>query len=309
MYSLNLPFSIDFKNDKEHISFFVTSRSQKNKLKEAVPKLHSSDEMHDDLIDIREEIFEICTQLNKFIAFANKRKKRFETIADFKPYPIGYSHKELQYFHMVNLIEYLTDHKEYCTHGGYEAACRVLFSDEFMNIGRSDALDRGFYIDGLNYSPISNHELDIAFSAYIQGRQKPIIYDCAHIIDVPLATLDNIFRSGNIIKKCQHCGKIFVPQRVSEQYCNGQSPEYNDKTCKEAMKYKKQLERESQNPMYQEYKRTYNALYRRTLTRDSKKQERAQRRLEYFMIESEKFKTKMNKEEYINWLVEQKNSK
>ncbi len=308
MYALNLPFSMNFKENEESIGFLFASKSKKSILKEAMPTLHFLEEINTDLIDEKREEFEICNQLNCFMAFVEKRKQRVEKVESTKGW-IGVAHKELQYFHMANLINYLTEHKEYCTSECYGAICKVLFSDEYMSMSRSDMLHSGFFSDGLNYSPISNNELDRIFLYYISEGQKPIVYNCAHIIDVPLATLDHIFRSENIIKKCQHCGKIFVPQRANEQYCNGLSPEYTDKTCKEAMKYKKQLERESQNPIYQEYKRTYNALYRRTLTRDLRKQEAAEIHLKAFMITSDDLKEKMSEEEYIKWLISQKKYK
>jgi hypothetical protein len=49
-----------------------------------------------------------------------------------------------------------------------------------------------------------------------------------------LVSIREIVRSGKIIKKCKNCGKYFFPSnRSDEVYCDNQSPEAPDMSCKE----------------------------------------------------------------------------
>lgn len=49
-----------------------------------------------------------------------------------------------------------------------------------------------------------------------------------------LVSMKEIVRSGKLIKKCSNCGKYFFPaNRSDEIYCDNQSPEAPEMTCKE----------------------------------------------------------------------------
>lgn len=308
MYDCKLPFSMGFKGEKEIVSFWVSTESVALKLKKSIPIIHYSKAMKHDAVDFEEHEYKICDQLNYFMKVVEKRKARIDRIKKIKGW-IDLNHKKLQYFHIYNLINHLAEHKKYCNSEFYALICQLLFPDEYIRTLSSQLMTRESFGGILDVIPIPDESIEKIFLNYIEQTKNPREYNCMGVIDVPLVTLDHIFRSGNIIKKCKHCGKIFVPQRSSEQYCNGLSPEYEGKTCKEAVKYIKQLERERNDPIKQEYKRTYNALYNRTHTKDSKKQELAEKRLSQFMNESEKIKTQLSLEEYRQWLILQKKSK
>ena len=50
------------------------------------------------------------------------------------------------------------------------------------------------------------------------------------------------------IKKCEHCGKWFVPQnRTDEKYCLRPSPKYPDRNCRDAAKLSVTLARRHKN--------------------------------------------------------------
>lgn len=59
-----------------------------------------------------------------------------------------------------------------------------------------------------------------------------------------VAELYQIVKSGHIVKRCENCGKLFVPNKADEKYCIRASVKWPEKNCKQSVKYEKQLARE-----------------------------------------------------------------
>jgi hypothetical protein len=60
------------------------------------------------------------------------------------------------------------------------------------------------------------------------------VYTCDSIEDICMATLYHLLKLGLVIKKCNNCGKYFIPLRRSDAvYCDRPSPYNPSKTCKE----------------------------------------------------------------------------
>ena len=62
--------------------------------------------------------------------------------------------------------------------------------------------------------------------------------------DLALVCAHLTLKSGRILRRCAHCGRLFSPSRAGEIYCNRLAPGGKTQTCKEASKYEKQLKRE-----------------------------------------------------------------
>ena len=121
------------------------------------------------------------------------------------------------------------------------------------------------------------------------------------------AELYHIVKNGRIIKRCEHCGKLFIPQKADEKYCIRKSKEYPDKNCKQAAKYEKQLQRERGSESMRLYKSINTMLSKRARDAALDKKEQDQDILYSFRNEAVTWKDKLKKgeireEEYIAWL-------
>ena len=51
-------------------------------------------------------------------------------------------------------------------------------------------------------------------------------------------TIQQILKRKGTIKRCANCGKWFVPRvKTNEKYCRGQSPQYENKDCRDAARH------------------------------------------------------------------------
>lgn len=81
-----------------------------------------------------------------------------------------------------------------------------------------------------------------SFEAAIRGFSNTVkkkntitsVYSCDSIEDVCMASLYHLLKLGLVIKKCNNCGKYFIPLRRSDAiYCDRISPYNPSKTCKD----------------------------------------------------------------------------
>lgn len=132
--------------------------------------------------------------------------------------------------------------------------------------------------------------------------------DARSIVDqLCTAELYHLVKNGRIIKRCEHCGKLFSPQKADEKYCIRRSKEYPNKNCKEAAKYEKQLQRERSSQSARLYKSINTMLSRRAKDATLAEKERAQAALYSFRNDAVDWKEKVKKgeaqeSEYITWL-------
>lgn len=124
--------------------------------------------------------------------------------------------------------------------------------------------------------------------------------------------LDNKIR----IKKCENCGKYFIPSnRTDEKYCDNSSPQNPRKTCKEYGAKKTYRDKIKSNDIRKEHYNT-SQYYRMKLTRctDEKAKVILNNKFEKYKSDYEKNKKKYNNKkiteiEFVNWIKEQKDLK
>ncbi len=69
------------------------------------------------------------------------------------------------------------------------------------------------------------------------------LFSLNSLADFILISLHELFSAGKTIKKCEICGKFFIPKRADAKYCNGIYPGAENRTCQEEGKLRKQNER------------------------------------------------------------------
>jgi len=103
------------------------------------------------------------------------------------------------------------------------------------------------------------------------GESLKTVYLCDDLKDIVIALFYHLLKLGYTFKCCKNCGKRFVPLvNKNEDYCNRPSPQFPDKTCKEANVHIKGLERVKNNEIRLLEKRVYN-LYRTAACHDEGK--------------------------------------
>ena len=178
---------------------------------------------------------------------------------------------------------------------------RVLDLEAFENISILYGLEVPFH--GIIKQGFKGKEIicDYYNCFYIKGFTKGLIEQLC------VAELHHLTTNGYIIKRCENCGKLFVPQKADEKYCIRRSEEYPNMNCKQAAKYKKQLLRESKNPSAKAYHSIYTMLAKRAKNAPLSEQSTAQQDLANFANEAVKWKARVKADaslesDYIAWL-------
>jgi len=167
-------------------------------------------------------------------------------------------------------------------------------NDEYVEFIKMNDFDREIYLQTKQIT---------RFLALKGTRNHSTIYHCNDLNDIITASIYHILKSGYTFKKCGNCGKWFVPYtNKNEEYCNRISPQYNDKTCKEANILIKSNERIKNDEVQKLQKRVYN-LHRSKLEAGYGDPEK----FEQFKQDKATWKEELDKgmkteEEYITWL-------
>lgn len=140
-------------------------------------------------------------------------------------------------------------------------------------------------------------------------------YEVCSLNDI-LAVYFYYFTQENIIiRKCANCGKYFIPAiRCDSKYCTNISPNNPQKTCREIGAKNFYKEKQNSNPITKEYTTTRNTLSKRIARcdkNDTKKLNKLQKALDYFVVnyekQNKKYKTnKISEKEFVNWIISQK---
>lgn len=118
------------------------------------------------------------------------------------------------------------------------------------------------------------------------------------------------------VKHCRNCGRWFIPDKSDTLNCDRKSPQYPDKTCKDAAKHIQRLKRENKN----EAAKIYKSLYTIKLNKynaakdigDSKLLEQLRKELyDVFMPSANQWRLDIKagvktEQEYIAWLNSQR---
>ena len=128
--------------------------------------------------------------------------------------------------------------------------------------------------------------------------------------DLLIFVIDHTFANNNkaLIKKCSNCNKYFVTKKADTKYCDRPSPQYPEKSCKNAADLILKNKKATQDEVYSTYKKIYN-LYRNKVnsTIDDEKNHLAEEEFEIFKEKNSSWKEKykngnVTEEKYLEWL-------
>ena len=131
------------------------------------------------------------------------------------------------------------------------------------SVDSTDSKQALTYSDLVNNNSLDKNKVDSLSNAIEDNR---IIlsdsYHCENTRELLIATLNNIFENKNsaVIKRCENCNMLYIPKQINSKYCNRISPQFENKTCKQAMDIKKKKEALT-DPIKLAYKKIYSNLY------------------------------------------------
>lgn len=111
--------------------------------------------------------------------------------------------------------------------------------DNIASTGNSGQLpDRKNYVsdnmDAFRYYDEGMQKQHIAYLLDYKDNQYVSIYNIKTLDAVMAFELANLAESNILIKKCENCGKFFIPfLRADAKYCDRKSPQKRGKTCKQ----------------------------------------------------------------------------
>lgn len=138
-------------------------------------------------------------------------------------------------------------------------------------------------------------------------------YSCENIFEFITANLYNIFDSGLTVKKCNNCGKFFVPYNRSDTiYCDRVSPQDVAKTCKEYGAIKSYHDNLKNNEAMGLYRKIYMA--KQMLARRNPDVKEYAKNFEEYKLISKQWKREIKEgikteAEYLEWLKAVKEKK
>lgn len=185
------------------------------------------------------------------------------------------------YKHRASLFTFLNEaatHKEYCDPFFLKSFGSCL---EGVLTGWEDGTAHDFDLGYKEYNrePVTSDDIREAYNRmreqkdaskhdFYTCRFVPVSSDEAYIrrcyytsipIQIIYSVLLHHFKQGHIIKRCENCGRFFIPSRTSDIYCRNLT---NGKTCGEIRKAEAQ-KRSHDKEINKVYKRIDNRLYQR----------------------------------------------
>ena len=177
----------------------------------------------------------------------------------------------------------------------YNVPYEELFSKQV-----SDAL---YEMEKCNVTMKMGFNMRVTAITGISNRFFEYIFDT--MMDAILFEVHNLINSGDTIKLCKNCGKLFVPLRSDALYCDNISPQDNQKTCKEYGNYQQWLRNIESNEATKLYRKIYMRKQMQTKRHPDDKE---------FLNEFEKYKSATKKwredikhsrktnEQFLEWL-------
>ena len=115
------------------------------------------------------------------------------------------------------------------------------------------------------------------------------------------------------IRKCENCGKYFIPEsRSDEKYCSNPSPQNPNKTCKEYGAKKKYRDEIKSHPIKYEHNKT-SQFYRMRInrTKNNQEKEKYEKKFNTYKENFEKKKKqynsgKLKENNFVEWIIKQK---
>lgn len=137
------------------------------------------------------------------------------------------------------------------------------------------------------------------------------VYPIDDLIELCALVFNIILKSDRLIKKCENCGKYFIPpHKADTKYCERISPQYPTLSCKQSQKYIKQLKREHGDETERMRKNVYNLLRNKLYGKkaeDDQIYDELRNRLSDFVDQSTAWKNTIKEQpeklnEYKEWL-------
>lgn len=115
----------------------------------------------------------------------------------------------------------------------YEDRVHLLRQEcEYLYIGDYSIVDSDVYPDDVSDEPLREKVLEIFDNVWSAGEIAS--FKTKSLLDLITSVVYYFFMHGLFFKRCQNCGKFFVPfKRSDELYCNNPSPQDATRTCKE----------------------------------------------------------------------------
>lgn len=151
-------------------------------------------------------------------------------------------------------------------------------------------------------------------NVYIQDDEKlhpATTYEFTHIRDFFYFYLTTLIKHEIRLKRCNHCERYFIADRVDSSNCQRLAPEDARKSCREYVNYQNGMKKKKTDEAQGLYKQITNMLRQqlnRSVENISRKNGR-EKALNGFMEEATQWKTEVkegitSKEAYIEWLKE-----
>lgn len=202
------------------------------------------------------------------------------------------------------------------SHNAYTAKCiQSMFRKIFDRVPAGEAMDIDTFERAMIDFGIEVPAYSVCAFTDKQGKERICdMYFCIsadetrNIVEqLCTAELYHLVKGGRIIKRCVHCGKLFVPNKADEKYCIRRSKEYPQKNCRQAAKLQKQLQRERSRESVRLYKSINTMLSRRAKNAIPAEQEKALSALFSFRDAAVIWKNRLKageaqESEYIVWL-------
>lgn len=157
-----------------------------------------------------------------------------------------------------------------------------------------------------------NQEMKVRFEINEISHKTDMLFLVEDVYSFIALEAHTLQKFNYTIKECRHCCKFFIPDKSDTLTCDRISPQYPEKTCKEAAKHIKRLKRENNDEMLKQHKIVYNmklAKYNNAKDSGNKKLEKQLYDDLYnnFIPTSSKFRKDVkngtkSKEEYLKWL-------
>lgn len=161
-----------------------------------------------------------------------------------------------------------------------------------------------------NLKKYSSDNLNYIYKCYKENKIKALTaYKIEEFEDFIVASLSEIFEKKKTIKKCENCGKYFIPKRSDAFYCDNPSPQNETKLCKDYAPANK-----SKDEAYNTYRRIYKSLKGKidyySKPGDEILHQQYEETFNRFIEENTEKKKQfengdITKEEYLEWLKEQ----
>lgn len=242
----------------------------------------------------KEGEFEIIQNIGESLCYILNYSKDYFENGDY------FDIKNSNFFNLSLIKEWIHCEEQIKTVNDIYIGCADLYLKYNPDFSEASLLFSGIipqkYMANIENTLFNNQEYGVGY----------ICYSLGNIIS---SSLDYIICNNLNLKKCHACGKFYIAKKSDRMYCDNLCvlPQYKNKTCRQAMRLVKQLEREHSNISQKLYKTIYNRLRNRTSSKHENKVKKAEEEWHTFCNEANIYKLaikehRISDKEYMNWL-------